>query len=157
MGKGPTHGLAASLISDAHGRSQMLDFLLRSMNRHRWATSVVVFCVVVLSVGIAVYRPELFPEPWPPYYQEITPEDPAACPVTDATCYDVYTNADDEKSLAYVTKAVASGPCTVMFFRDHDGNGEIFAEGAYVDGRVSVASADLHIESPYFQQDWDSC
>jgi hypothetical protein len=129
--------------------------LLRSINRHRWAAGLVAFCVVVLSASIAVYRPELFPEPWPPEYQEITPQDPAACPVVEATCYDVYTNADDEKSLIYVTKAVASGACTFIFFIDQDGNGETLAYGAYIDGRAYVDSADLHIESPYFPQDQD--
>jgi hypothetical protein len=172
MVKVPTHELAASLIADAHGRSQVPDFetrtppepsrlsrlrasgvgaprrfmasvvaasrrvrtiaagLLRSMNRHRWATGLVVLFVLLTagSTGFVVYRHPF--EPWPPEYSSETSIESGSCPYYDNTggsCIDVFTDATSKKALTYITEDLAQGDPAenlyINFFHPDDDDG----------------------------------
>lgn len=116
--------------------------ILRSMNRHRWATVLGFVFVMVFAASSTVYWLNYMSdahrasESWPPDYSE--GEDPSGsgyCPrlssdSSGTTCYYVYTNATDEKSLIYITKVVSNGsPYADVRFYNDDSDSYEFAEG----------------------------
>ena len=122
----------ASVVAAPRRVSAIAAGLLRSINRHRRAAGLVIFCVMVLSASIAGF---VVYEPWPPHYS-VAPflEDPGTCPYdsgSQGACSNVFTEATSEKALRYITNDVASEDRTVAvdihFY--HSSDDRAFAEG----------------------------
>jgi hypothetical protein len=113
-GPGRFERILASTVAASRRLGPITAGLLRSINRHRRATGLVVFCVVLLSAGvtgIVVKRQAFAPEPWPPECSAYGSET-GNCPFfssDEGSCWDVDTDATSEKALTYISKDVDAG------------------------------------------------